>query len=224
MTSSEGHWSLSLEQLVDLLLVLCDREPGAGMVDDEQELLCHGILVHGHRQATERLRRAHRAVEPRTISADDREPVAPLEAERREPAGEPLDLVLELAPRPALPDAVLLLARRVPIRESASVEGEQLRKRIEGGRGVCARPGICCLGHRLLPSPGRAATCVVASQAAGAAREVRSRVRVASADRHRLIGEAVRGITPANDNAYGTPVKRMPRFGALPDEAHRYRW
>ena len=104
------------------------------MIDDELELLGDGVLIHGHRDASERLRRAHRTIESRPVAPDDRELVATFESECREAASQPIDLGLERAPRPGLPDAVLLFPRRVPIRKPVRVEREELRKRIDIGR------------------------------------------------------------------------------------------
>ena len=101
-----------LQHLVDLLLVLDDRELDLGVVQHVDHLLGHRVLVERHRHAAERLRRGHRPVQARAVVADDREVHPALEAERGEPAGERAHLLGDLRPGPGLPDAEVLLARR----------------------------------------------------------------------------------------------------------------
>jgi hypothetical protein len=129
---------LDLDQLVDLLLVLRHGEPRLAMVEHELHLGGNGVLVDRQRDRADRLGGDHRPVEPRAIVADDGELVAAPEAERGEAGGKRAHFVARLAPGPALPDAVLLLAHRRPAAEARRVLVEQLRK------GVGAR-------HRILP-------------------------------------------------------------------------
>ena len=124
------HLRLRLEQLVDLLLVLDDRVDDLGVVQHVDELGGRRVLVHRHRHAAERLRRDHRPVETRPVVADDREMHAALEALRGEAAGERAHLGGDLAPRPRLPDAEVLLARRRMVRAHAGVVQQQPRKRV----------------------------------------------------------------------------------------------
>ncbi len=105
-----GDAFLHREQLVDLFLVLGDGETHLGMVEDEGHLVGAGILVDRYRHAADSLGRRDRPIEAGPVVADDRQLVAALEAHRREAAGEIADLARDLAPGPALPDAIVLLA------------------------------------------------------------------------------------------------------------------
>src|SRR5438132_86376 len=50
-----GTLSFDVQELVDLLLVLDDREARLGVIDDEGQLALDRVLVERHRHATERL-------------------------------------------------------------------------------------------------------------------------------------------------------------------------
>ena len=97
-TSSGRHLLLDLQQLVDLLLVLGEREARAGMLDDVGELLGDRILVDRHRHAAQRLRGAHRPVEQRAVVADHDQPIAAAEALIGQARGEQADLGRDMAP------------------------------------------------------------------------------------------------------------------------------
>ncbi len=119
------------DQLVDLFLVLADRETDLGVVEDEPHLGRGRVLIDRHRDAAERLRRGDRPIEAGPIIADDRELVAAAEAQRGETAGEGLDLARRRCPAPALPDAVILFAHGRPVAPPPRLLGEQLGKRIQ---------------------------------------------------------------------------------------------
>src|SRR6185503_11172956 len=93
-------------------------------------LLGDRVLVERDRDSPKALRRGHGPVEPRAVVADDREPVAAPEAPGRETAGERPDLAGDLRPRPALPDAEVLLAHGRPAAADAGVFQQELRKRV----------------------------------------------------------------------------------------------
>ena len=100
-----------LAHLVDLLLVLDQRIDDLRVVEHEGDVRGRGVLVHRHGDAAQRLRGAHRPVQPGPVVADDRQVHAAIEALRRQPAGERAHFVGDLGPRPGLPDAEVLLAR-----------------------------------------------------------------------------------------------------------------
>src|SRR6266851_6862494 len=127
------------EQLVDLLLVLGDGEADLGMVEDERHLVGAGILIDRHRDAAERLGRGNRPIEARPIVADNRQLVAAAEAHGGKAVGERGDLVGHLAPAPALPDAVILLAVCRLVAAPCRMIEQQLGEGIERNRarGAC---------------------------------------------------------------------------------------
>jgi hypothetical protein len=98
-----------VQELVDLLLVLDDREAGLRVVEDVFHLLLDPVLVERHRHAAERLGGEHRPVELRAVVADDGDLVAATEAEGREPQGDQACVLEVVAPGVGLPDPVVLL-------------------------------------------------------------------------------------------------------------------
>ncbi len=109
------HLLLDLQELVDLLLVLGQRETRAGMLDDIGELVGHRILIDRHRHAAQRLRRAHRPIESRPVVADHDQPIATPEAEIDQPRRQQEDLLGDMGPAIGLPDAVFLFAVGRPV-------------------------------------------------------------------------------------------------------------
>ena len=69
------------QDLVDLFLVLDDRERHLGMLEHVGHLVGDRVGIERHRHGAQRLAGAHRPIEPRLVAADDGEVVAPLEAE-----------------------------------------------------------------------------------------------------------------------------------------------
>ncbi len=124
---------LDLQQLVHLLLVLGDGKARLGVVHDELKLFGHRILIHGHRHAAKRLHRAHGAVKPRPVVADDGELVPPLEAESGQSAGQLAHFFGELTPGPGLPDAEFLFPRGVLVAVASRVLQEKLGEGVEPG-------------------------------------------------------------------------------------------
>ena len=146
------HLLLDFQELVDLLLVLGEREARAGMLDDIGELVGDRILVDRHRHAAQRLRGAHRPVEQRAIVADHDQPIAAAEAVIGQARGEQADLGRDMAPAMALPDAVFLFAIGRPVGARAGALGQQLGKRVPSvGRGIGRSRR-----HPLLSLPGNA--------------------------------------------------------------------
>ena len=91
----------------------CDhRERDLGMREHVGHLVGDRVGVDRHRHGAEPLRRRHRPIEPRPVVADDRDLVAALEPERREPDREGAHDLVHLGPGPGLPDAEILVAER----------------------------------------------------------------------------------------------------------------
>ncbi len=138
MCASVGDRGHRLEHLVDLLLVLDDRVRDLRVVQHEDEFGGRRVLVHRHGDAAQRLRGRHRPIESRPVVADDREPHPPLESLRGEPAGERAHLGGDLPPRPRLPDAEVLFAKRgmasanFGVMEQQAREGVQRRRCVRG--------------------------------------------------------------------------------------------
>ncbi len=124
---------LDLQQLVHLLLVLGDGKARLGMVHDELKLLGHRILIHGHGDAAERLHRAHGAVEPRAVVADDGELIPSLKSESGETACQLAHFFGELTPGPGLPDAEFLFPRGVLVAVAAGILKQKLGEGVEPG-------------------------------------------------------------------------------------------
>src|SRR6266478_134224 len=142
------------EELVDLLLVLDDREARLRVVDDVFHLLLDGVLVERHRYAPERLRGEHRPVELGAVVADDGDLVAAPEAQRGEAQGDRARLGEVVPPRGGLPDAVVLLADGHAVRHLLRVGAGELRKRVLLARRYVRRlqipspPRLTRIGHR----------------------------------------------------------------------------
>ncbi len=118
------------QELVDLLLILDDREPRLGVLDDVLHLALDGVLIDRHGDAAERLRRHHRPVELRAVVADDRHAVAAREAERGEAERDEARLLEILGPRGRLPDAEIFLADRDLVGEAPRILAHELGKRV----------------------------------------------------------------------------------------------
>ncbi len=168
--AERGHAGRRLQQLVDLLLVLDERVVDFRVVQHEDELGGRRVLVHRHRNAAERLRGDHRPVEPRPVVADDREMHAAPESLGREAAGKRADFGGDLAPRPRLPDAEVLLAGGRMIRAHAGVVQQEPRKRVRpllqsrlpSGPRMLAR-AASLHGDRVVPRCGMRATAIVSA-------------------------------------------------------------
>jgi hypothetical protein len=117
-----------VQQLVDLLLVLHDREPRLGVVHDVLHLPLDRVLVQRDGHAPERLGGEHRPVELGPVVADDGDLVATREAERGQPERDEPRLVHVAPPGVGLPDAVVLLADRHLVRDAPGVVDGELRK------------------------------------------------------------------------------------------------
>ena len=131
-----------LEELVDLLLVLGQGETRTGMLDDVGKLVGHRILVDRHRHAAQRLRRAHRPIEPGPVVADHDQPVAAPEAEIGQARRQQANLRCDMGPVIGLPDAVFLLTVGRPVGAAAGALRQKLGKRVPsvgsgGGRPPC---------------------------------------------------------------------------------------
>ena len=128
------HGFTDLEQLVDLFLVLDDREPDLGIVEDEGHFGGNRVLVHRHRDAAQALDRDHREVQARAVLSDDRQVVAASESRLMQSGGQLVHLGQSPRPAPSLPDAEILLADRGGSRTLPSVQHQQSGKRVSGQR------------------------------------------------------------------------------------------
>ena len=122
---------LCLEQLVDLLLIFGDRVDDSRIVQHIDKLGCRCILIHRNRDPAERIGCHHRPVQTRPVVTDDREMHPALEALGSEPAGECANLLRDFGPRPCLPDAEILFARRRMMGPHAGVLQQKPWKGVE---------------------------------------------------------------------------------------------
>jgi hypothetical protein len=143
------HLAADLQQLVDLLLILGQRELRAGMLDDIGKLVGHRILVDRYRHPAQGLRRAHRPIEPGAVVADHDQPIAALESQVGQAGRQPPDLGGDMGPVIGLPDAVFLLAIGRTARAGAGALRQKLGKRVPSvGRAICRprrHPSPCSL-------------------------------------------------------------------------------
>jgi hypothetical protein len=116
------------EHLVDLLLVFDHRVSDLRVVEHVDEFHGRRVLIHGHRDPAERLRRDHRPVQARPVVADDREMHAPPEPFSGQSAGERAHLRRDFRPGPRLPDAEVFLAGRGTVAALGGVLLEQAWK------------------------------------------------------------------------------------------------
>src|SRR5262249_23725788 len=117
------------EELVSLLLVLHHRDSRLAVLDDVAHLVGQAVDVDADRDRAERLG-AQLRVEPRgPVTADDRDGLASLQAERLEAESDGADVRRVVRPRHLLPDAVLLLAQGdFAAGVAPGVRGEHLRE------------------------------------------------------------------------------------------------
>ncbi len=130
---------LDLDGLVDLLLVLHHRHPRAAVVKDIGHLLGHAVLVDRDGNAARHLRRHHRPVEAGPVAPRDGDMIALLEAKRQKSKRQRLDLVRDLGPGPALPDAQLFF----PIRRTAAVTPDIAREKPRNGSRLIRQMRVC---------------------------------------------------------------------------------
>ncbi len=121
----------ALDQLVHLFLVLGDGEADAGILQHVLQLLRHRVLIHGHGNPAQDLRRSHGPVQTRTVVADDGKTVAAAKTQFGQAARKGAHLARHLAPVPALPDAEVFFAYRRMLRAHDRMLQQQPRKRIQ---------------------------------------------------------------------------------------------
>ena len=115
------------KELVDLLLILHDREFRLGVVQHVGHLVRNRVLVCGHRDAADALHGCKGGVQPRAVVADNGHDVAALEPQFAQANGKCAHLVAHLRPGPRLPDAEILVAHRRPVRVLHGIAQQQLR-------------------------------------------------------------------------------------------------
>ena len=123
----------NLQELVDLLLVFDDGEGHLGVLDREDELGGHRVLVQRHRHRAERLHGEHGGVQARPVLADQDDVLAARQPGLGQSAGEIAHELRHLPPGKRLPDPVPLLAHRRRLRPSLGLREQQR------GKGVAAR-------------------------------------------------------------------------------------
>ena len=131
------------QDLVDLLLVLDDRDRDLGVLEHVGHLVGNRVRVDRHRHRAERLPGAHRPVEPRAVRPDDGELVAALQPKLRKAGREGAHPLEHLAPRPGLPDAKVL----VPHRNAATARFRVVNQEL--GKCICFGAVSC---HDAVPS------------------------------------------------------------------------
>ena len=152
-----------LDHLVDLLLVLDDREGDVGIADREHVLGRGRVLVEGHRDRAQRLRRQHRRIEARPVLADHHQMLAALQPGLGEAAGHRPDQRRELAPGERLPDAEVLLAQRRRRRAASGVveqeagKGRRHDQSFERRQPRAGRPRVSPDSRKILTSSCRSA-------------------------------------------------------------------
>ena len=114
--------------LVDLLLILHHRETHSGMVEHIGHFVCDRVGIDGNRDCAERLRRREGPVEAWPVGPDDGDGVAAPETERLEANRQRPDFLELLAPGPALPDAVILVAHGGAIAQPLGIAQEVFRE------------------------------------------------------------------------------------------------
>ena len=132
-----GYGKRAQGAIIDLLLVLADRETDAGMVQHIDHLLRDRICIDRHRHATQRLYRREGPVKPRTVVTDDRHLVPGLQPDRPETERKSPDLGGEFRPVPAFPDAMVLVPHRGSRTEPFRVPQQILREGVQS-----SRPGL----------------------------------------------------------------------------------
>ena len=120
------------DDLVDLLLILGDRELHFGMGEHIGHLVGDRVGIDRHRHGAERLAGAERPIEPRPIAADDGELVAARDAELGKPDREGANLLEHLRPGPGPPDAEVLVPHRRPPADGRGIVDQKLGGGIEG--------------------------------------------------------------------------------------------
>jgi len=144
------------QKLVDLFLVLGDREAHLGVIEDEGHLLGDRILVDRHRHTAQSLGRGDCPIESRPVVADDRELVAAAKSHRRQPTGERFDLGGDLRPCPGLPDAVILFAVGRPVRPHPRMIEQELGKGIRLAQSHrCSQSASASLRSQRVPNRRR---------------------------------------------------------------------
>jgi hypothetical protein len=130
------------QQLVDLLLVLDDRETHLGVVDRKHVLGRRGVLVQRHRDRPQALRRQHGGVQARAVVAHHHQVLTAPQARCGQATGHALDQHGQLGPGGGLPDAVDLLAQRGRRRPRRSVVEHQTGERLRH-----ALVSLCSAAH-----------------------------------------------------------------------------
>src|SRR5262249_13563084 len=170
-----GAVALHVDQLVDLLLVLDNREASLGVVEDVLHLSLDRVLVERDGDAADRLRSQHGPVELGAVVPDDGHLVAARKAEGGQPEADQASLLVVVPPGVGLPDAEVLLADGDSPRRPLGVGARQLGKGVERGIEGEGVPGQTALGRHLAVLP------IVVRPGSISSRRIRSSRSVGSA-------------------------------------------
>ena len=128
------------DELVNLLLVLADDDPDAGVVEHMVDLVDDAVGVQADRAASKRLRSELGDHPLGPVVAEDRQRIATAEAQLGKPRCEPAHPAVVLGPRRRLPDPeALFLERDAPVAVTLGELGQELREGIRRLRRHAAR-------------------------------------------------------------------------------------
>jgi hypothetical protein len=119
---------LHRQNLVDLLLVLHDRDRDIGVVQHIGHLGGDRVSVDRNRNGAERLRRKNGFVQARPVVAGNGDRIAALNAEFRQAERNRANLAQQIRPGPGLPDAHVLMPQCGMISPHARMMDQKLRK------------------------------------------------------------------------------------------------
>ena len=133
--------------LVDLFLVLDRGKAHIGVGEHEGQFVGHRIGVDGHGNCAQHLRSHHRPIKSRPVAADDGDGLPALDAKVVQPDGIGAYDLVDLAPRPGLPDAEILVPHGRPRPIKMGIPDEQLGKRIRASGGIRRHSPVLPCGH-----------------------------------------------------------------------------
>ena len=126
-----------LDHLVDLFLVLDDRNADLRILQHVDHFLRDGVLIERNRNRTERLRGHHGHVQTRAILADNGHVHAGLDAKRCETLRDVTDMLRHFGPGQGLPDPQVFLSYRGPRPTNVGMREQQRRKGVRRRRHLC---------------------------------------------------------------------------------------
>mmetsp|Transcript_833 Transcript_833/g.1138 ORF Transcript_833/g.1138 Transcript_833/m.1138 type:complete len:590 (-) Transcript_833:30-1799(-) len=119
---------LNFDHLVDLFLITCDDETCATVAQHIGHLFCHRILIERDRNGADGLRCHHCPIKIGPVATDDGDKVTLVDPKVDQPKGKRINLLLDLGPGPALPDAEFFFAIGLAIAKLCRVAFKQRRQ------------------------------------------------------------------------------------------------